>query len=272
MPTIDFTLNSGDCVSLFYEHRNPGAEQSILFLHGLGTTHESWQKQIHYFEQKGYQVFAPDIPGFGASGITHGRFSASLVADSMEVVFKTHGISEAVIIGHSMGGPLAIHCCLAYPERYTKCILSNTFAHIRLTSVSSAFAYLKRFVLANLQDSEQQAAFIAHKTFPGEDDRQLREMFQQQILQTDKDVYKDAVNLLARVNLLPALHDLKLPCLVITGLEDQTIPPKLQHELMRHLPHAIEVGIQHGKHGMIFSQGDLINTVMEDFLTWQPSV
>ena len=266
MPTLDFTLNSGECGTLFYEHRNPGAEDTLLFLHGLGTTHESWIHQLDYFQQRGFQVLAPDIPGFGASKLTFGHFSINLVTDCIQALLNQHQIKKTIIVGHSMGGPLTMQCCMANPERFEKAIFSNSFAHIRLTSFSSAFAYIKRFILANLQDADRQAAFIAHKTFPGDQDQALREMFQQQIVQTDKTVYKDAVNLLAHIDLRKALHAIQFPCLVLAGLEDQTIPPVLQHELMRYLPNAIEVCVQHGRHGMIFSQAALINTVIWDFI------
>jgi pimeloyl-ACP methyl ester carboxylesterase len=269
MPTINFTLNSGECVTLFYIHENPRANKTLFFLHGLGTTHESWQMQIEYFSQKGYQVLAPDLPGFGKSQIIKGKFSPALVAACVNELLSTLSTSKVTIIGHSMGGPLAMTCCLKYPSLFERCILINTFVQIRLTNFASAFAYVKRFILANLQDAEHQAAFIAHKTFPGEQDQQLREMFQQQILEADKAVYRDAVNYLAKVNLKREIQFMQLPSLVISGLEDQTISPVLQHELMRFLPNAIEVNIKNGYHGMIFSQYAVINSVMNAFLDYE---
>ena len=165
-----------------------------------------------------------------------------------------------------MGGPLTIYTVSYFPKAITRCILISTFAKIRPTSVSYAFAFVKRFVLANLQDAAQQAEFIAKKTFPGASEAELREILRTQILSTDKDVYREAVNELARVNLRDEISNIMLPTLIMTGTDDQTISPVLQEELFKKIPNAIQVKIKGGRHGMIFSQHELVNHYLSAFL------
>ena len=267
MSTVDFTLNSEECVTLFYVDENPSANETLIFLHGLGTTHESWMHQIDYFSQHGYRVIAIDTPGFGQSKITSGHFSIKLAADCVSKLISCLGIQNATIIGHSMGGPLAIYTVSYFPKAITRCILINTFAKIRPTSVSYAFAFVKRFVLANIQDAAHQAEFIARKTFPGASEAELRDILRNQIMSTDRDVYQDAVNELARVNLRTEITGISIPTMIMTGTADQTISPALQEELFEKIPNAVQVKIKGGRHGMIFSMHELINHYLDAFLS-----
>jgi pimeloyl-ACP methyl ester carboxylesterase len=268
MSTVDFTLNSKECVTLFYVDENPSAKETLVFLHGLGTTHESWTHQINYFSKRGYRVIAIDTPGFGQSKITSGSFSIPLAASCVAQLIEKLHLEHATIIGHSMGGPLAIYTSFYFPDAIERCALINTFAHIRPTNVTSAFAFVKRFVLANLQDAAHQAEFIANKTFPGESEAELREGLKNQILSTDRVVYREAVNELARVNLFHEAACLKIPILILTGTADQTISPILQQELFERIPNSIQLNIRGGRHGMIFSQHEIINHALEAFLNY----
>ncbi|MBI9051303.1 MAG: alpha/beta hydrolase [Anaerolineaceae bacterium] len=267
MSTVDFTLNSGDCVTLFYICKNAGAKKTLLFLHGLGTTHESWKHQIEYFQAAGYCVVAVDSPGFGQSKISKGHFSVELAAACIQNLLDYLHICKAIVVGHSMGGPLAIHCAIHAADYFDKCVLINTFARIKPTNLATAFAFVKRFVLANLQDTVHQAEFIAEKTFPGESEKELRETFKKHILSTDKVIYREAVNELARINYLNQLGSINIPTLVLTGMQDQTISPILQDELFERISNAIQIKVKNGRHGMIFSQHEVINHYLQGFLT-----
>jgi pimeloyl-ACP methyl ester carboxylesterase len=267
MPTVNFTLNSGDCVTLNYVQLNPGAANTLFFLHGLGTTHECWAQQLDYFGARGYRVIAMDLPGFGESTIQRGKFGLRLTTDCVIQLLDYLGIQQTSLIGHSMGGPITIDCCSRYPHYFQKCILISTFFRLRPTSLSAALALIKRFIWANFQDANHQAEFIAQRTFPEPSESGLREEFVKQILSTNKDVYKDAVNLMARINLRKYSRNLMQPTLVITGLQDRTITPRLQHELFMKIPNALELTIKDGRHGMIVNQAGIINRAIEAFIS-----
>jgi pimeloyl-ACP methyl ester carboxylesterase len=267
MSTVDFTLNSKECVTLFYVDENPSADETLVFLHGLGTTHECWMHQITYFSQQGYRVIAMDTPGFGRSKINVGNFSIKMAAECVSKLIEHLEIRNTTIIGHSMGGPLAIYTVSYYPKAIKRCVLISTFAKIRPTSVSYAFAFVKRFVLANLQDAAHQAEFIARKTFPDASETELREMLKKQILTTDEVVYREAVNELAKVNLRTEISKISIPTLIMKGTGDQTISPVLQEELFTKISGARQVTIQGGRHGMIFSKHALVNHYLSAFLS-----
>ena len=266
MPTVDFTLNSGDCVTLNYVQLNPSAAKTLFFLHGLGTTHECWVQQLDYFGARDYRVIAMDLPGFGSSIIHRGTFGLELTTDCILQLLYYLGIQRTSLIGHSMGGPITLDCCSRHPNYFEKCVLISTFYRLRPTSFSTALALIKRFIWANFQDADHQAQFIAQRTFPDAMESGMREAFVKQILSTNKDVYRNAVNLMARINLKDEARNLKRPPLVITGLQDRTIAPRLQHELFLQIPNALELTLKDGRHGMIVNQAGIINRAIEAFI------
>jgi pimeloyl-ACP methyl ester carboxylesterase len=266
MPTVDFTLNSGDCVTLNYVQMNPSAVKTLFFLHGLGTTHECWVQQLDFFSVKDYRVVAIDLPGFGSSLIHQGKFGLELTTECVLQLLRYLGIQRTTLIGHSMGGPITIHSCFRYPQYFESCVLISTFSHLRPTSFSAALALAKRFLWANFQDATHQAEFIAQRTFPEASEGGLREAFVKQILSTNKDVYRNAVNLMARINLKKEAKNLTMPAFIITGMQDRTIAPQLQHELFMQIPNALELTLKDGRHGMIVNQAGIINRAIESFI------
>jgi pimeloyl-ACP methyl ester carboxylesterase len=266
MPTVDFTLNSGDCVTLNYVQLNPGATKTLFFLHGLGTTHECWVQQMDYFGARDYCVIAMDLPGFGSSIIQRGKFGLDLTTECVIQLLCYLGIRRTTLIGHSMGGPITIDCCFRHPQYFENCVLISTFSRLRPTSLSAALTLIKRFVWANFQDAGHQAEFIAQRTFPEASESGLREEFIKQILSTNKDVYKNAVNLMARINLKKEAKSLTQSALVLIGMQDRTIAPRLQHELFMQIPNALELTLKDGRHGMIVNQAGIINRAIEAFI------
>jgi pimeloyl-ACP methyl ester carboxylesterase len=95
------------------------AEQPpILLLHGIGRSFEDWEPQFMRFRQAGFRVIAPDLPGSGFSdrlstattlpGLAHG------VRETLEVIGETRPVH---VMGHSLGGAVALQLLVADPDR-----------------------------------------------------------------------------------------------------------------------------------------------------------
>ena len=112
--------------SLFFTDHGHG--EPVIFLHGYCETHEIW-KSIESYLQKNYRVICPDLPGFGDSEMLQIGFSLREVADSIKELLDHLEISNCVIIGHSLGGYVA----LAYAEKYPETLKGFGLFH------SSAF-------------------------------------------------------------------------------------------------------------------------------------
>ena len=84
-----------------------GQGHPLLFLHGFCESGEMW----HYFADSlstQYRVICPDLPGFGNSPLTHPVHSLEEVAEQLEGWMQAVQIQNPIVLGHSLGGYLAL--------------------------------------------------------------------------------------------------------------------------------------------------------------------
>jgi pimeloyl-ACP methyl ester carboxylesterase len=104
---------------------DPGAPAMVL-LHGLGDDGNDWDVVLPAFAAK-HRVYALDLRGHGRSSHP-GRYSFELMRDDVVGFLKTVGVKPCVLIGHSMGGTMAILLAEAAPYLLTHLILEDVTA------------------------------------------------------------------------------------------------------------------------------------------------
>ena len=95
----------------------PANGRSVVLLHGKNFCAATWQDTISALAQAGYRVIAPDQIGFCKSSKPPAyQFSLAQLADNTQHLLRTLGVSRPVVVGHSMGGMLAIRYALMFPQ------------------------------------------------------------------------------------------------------------------------------------------------------------
>ncbi len=88
-----------------------------VLLHGKNFCAATWEDSIAALARAGYRVIAPDQVGFCKSSKPAAyQFSFGQLAANTHALLETLGIPRAVVVGHSMGGMLAIRYALMYPQ------------------------------------------------------------------------------------------------------------------------------------------------------------
>lgn len=105
------------------------AKPVMVFLHGSGMDHTVWQLPARYFAWHGHSVLAPDLPGHGRS---EGPPLASVaqMATWVGALLDAAGVRTAALVGHSMGGAIAMEAAAALGERVSRLALFGTAASI----------------------------------------------------------------------------------------------------------------------------------------------
>jgi pimeloyl-ACP methyl ester carboxylesterase len=100
----------------------------LLLLHGFCETHQVWE---HYLAALGtrFRVLCPDLPGFGRSSSLPEGFTLSDVAERLAAWLHQLGIEKAIIIGHSLGGYVALALLEKYPELFAGIGLFHSTAY-----------------------------------------------------------------------------------------------------------------------------------------------
>ncbi len=103
-----------------------GNGQVVLLLHGKNFNASDWETTIRSLTRAGFRCIAPDQVGFGRSSKPASyQFSFVQLAASTRALLASLGVERSVVVGHSMGGMLAVTYAVAYPEATERLVLVN---------------------------------------------------------------------------------------------------------------------------------------------------
>src|SRR5688500_15068769 len=99
---------------LAYERRGQGTP--LVLLHGFPLDHHLWDKVVPLLEDS-FDIIVPDLRGFGNSTMLDASHSMDDYASDIVNLLDRLNIQKAAIVGHSMGGYVALAFARLYPER-----------------------------------------------------------------------------------------------------------------------------------------------------------
>lgn len=99
-----------------------GTGPALLLLHGLGCDHSTWDPVVTSLARR-YTVIAPDLLGHGASDKPRADYSVGGYANAMRDLLTVLGINRVTVVGHSLGGGVAMQFSYQYPEFTERLIL-----------------------------------------------------------------------------------------------------------------------------------------------------
>lgn len=100
--------------------------RTLVLLHGKNFCGATWEQSIKVLSDAGYRVLVPDQIGFCKSSKPRGyQFSFAQLADNTRVLLDELKLDKVTLLGHSMGGMLALRFTLQYPDRVEQLVLAN---------------------------------------------------------------------------------------------------------------------------------------------------
>jgi pimeloyl-ACP methyl ester carboxylesterase len=227
-----------------------GSGPVLLLLHGIGNNCQTWAKVIPRLAES-HTVIAPDLLGHGDSDKPRGDYSIAAYANGMRDLMSVLDIERATVVGHSLGGGIALQFAYQFPERCERLVLVGSgglgpelSAGLRAATLPGAAVVLT--ALAGISgplrmgfsalDRVGQAAHLqrirdlaeAGEALLALKDRQARRAFLR-TLRGVADAHGQAVTALDRIYLANAV-----PMLVIWGSRDPIVPA-LHAEAVRTL-------------------------------------
>jgi pimeloyl-ACP methyl ester carboxylesterase len=121
-------------------------KETVLFIHGTGQDHTIWVLPTRYFVRHDRNVLAVDLPGHGRSGGEPLK-SVEAMADWVIQVLDAAGLSQAAVVGHSLGSLVTIAAAARHPDRVRA---------IALVGVTVPMP-VSEFLLANAQEDRHEA-------------------------------------------------------------------------------------------------------------------
>jgi pimeloyl-ACP methyl ester carboxylesterase len=257
----------------------------LLLVHGLGGTRHTWRHVIDSLADT-HTVIAPDLPGHGDSDAPAGDYSLGAHAAALRDLLVALGLPTATVIGHSLGGGIAMQFAYQFPDRISRLVLiSSGGLGTELTPMLRAATLPgAQLVVAGLAHVPHGVArrlllptmSILPGVVAGQDadpladglrglgDRRQRRAF----IRTARSVINWRGQTVSATRQLGLMGD--LPMLVAWGSHDKTIPPYHHQAAARELPHAHLLEITGAGHYPHESAPDQLLPPLQAFLTSTP--
>lgn len=120
-----FTANSADGSPIAYGVEGKG-DVTIVFIHCWTCNHEFWKPQIEHFSHE-YRVVWLDLAGHGRSGSMRDDYTIQAFGQDVAAVVDRAGGDHVILVGHSMGGPVAIEAAKLLGDRVIGIVGVDTF-------------------------------------------------------------------------------------------------------------------------------------------------
>lgn len=116
-------------LSMHYVEKGTGSKH-IFLIHGFRAHTYTWRYLIDPLAEAGFHVWAIDLIGYGLSDKPdHIPYTLDSFAEQVEAFMEAKGISQAHLVGNSMGGGIALNFALLYPERTKSVTLLNALGY-----------------------------------------------------------------------------------------------------------------------------------------------
>jgi pimeloyl-ACP methyl ester carboxylesterase len=122
---VDATIASSDGVPIRYHSEGRG-EPALVFIHGWAGDRGQWAEQVERFGAE-RQVITLDLAGHGESGKDRQSWTIESLGEDVRAVVIALDVRHAVLIGHSLGGAVALEAASRMPERVVAILGIDTF-------------------------------------------------------------------------------------------------------------------------------------------------
>jgi pimeloyl-ACP methyl ester carboxylesterase len=196
------------------EYKDEGSGKALLLLHGWGNDLHTWDKIAPALAQK-YRVVRLDLPGFGQSEMPKSAWHVEEYAEFVKAFINKAGILPVAIVGHSLGGRVAI-----------KGVSENILVPEKMVLIASAGNARRRTVRNHSITVLSKVAKALTALLPRPMQEQLRAKLYEQAgsdylaAGEMRDIFLNVI----REDLSQSAGKISIPTLLIWGRDDRTTP------------------------------------------------
>src|SRR6201998_203153 len=121
MNELKFLELHGDRVA----YRDDGDGEGLLLIHGMAGSSDSWRSVLPQLSKK-FRVIAPDLLGHGESAKPRSDYSLGAFAVFLRDFLDELGVSQATVVGHSLGGGVRLQFVYQHPDYVKRLVLISS--------------------------------------------------------------------------------------------------------------------------------------------------
>lgn len=231
----------------------------MVLIHALFLNSDCWREQLLVFESK-FNILRYDLRGHGRTTKPKKRFTIrNYVDDLYTLLTHLNWTQDLYLVGHSLGGIIALAYGVLYPAPIKKMVVADSFCYISQEAITDVLGRINSNKLENFAKgisirglspfNEETAEFVANLV--------TNHM-------TKKDLLR-ATAASAGFNICENLKSLKIPVLVLVGKKDITTPVWASEMIHEWLPQSELVIMPDAGHLTIFDHPKEFNDLVLSF-------
>lgn len=224
-------------------------DRCVVLLHGYLESMLVWDDFIPLLYKK-VRVVTIDLPGHGISVVKGDTHTMEFLADTVAEGLKTLGIGHCTLVGHSMGGYVALASCERYPEMLDGLVLLSSTPYADTPEKAANRNREIELVLAGKKDLLARVAPAAG--FAEQNRTRMQnaiEDLEEQVFVTEDDGIVALLNgMIAREDRNEMLRKTKVPVLFILGCKDEYIPVEAAQKMVVEHPEARVAWLENSGH------------------------
>jgi pimeloyl-ACP methyl ester carboxylesterase len=238
-----------------YKYIEEGSGENLVLLHGLFGALSNWDDVINKFKDK-FRIIIPMLPIYD---LPFRKVGLDTLVDHLEGFINLKQLSDMNLMGNSLGGHVALIYTLRRQETVKKLILTGSSG---LFENAMGGSYPKR---GSYKYVKERAEYTFY------DPKSISEEYIQEVFQTTKSIPK-CLNIVAiaksaqRHNMANEITGIKVPALLVWGLNDTITPPLVAHDFNRLIPNSTLRFIDKCCHAPMMEQPDRFNDILYEFL------
>ena len=257
-----------DELEIFY--RLTGNGPDVVLVHGWCSSGRMWKDLVERLSHR-YRFISPDLPGFGRSAKPeNGWYSVSGYTEMIRAFVDKLHIRPLAMVGHSMGGAIAIKAAYQWPDMFERLALVCPAVTGRLNFSMDIF--LVSGVGRTLMTLSQRIWPLAFLGVMSEyvsprhlGNRAVRRIIED-LEQSDWNASYQSLYSMTQTDLSPLLPHIAHPTLIISGARDLTLPPEDARRAAAALPNAELHVFENSHHQPLDEEPDRFTRVFEAFM------
>ena len=242
-----------------------GSGPHLILVHGIGATRSVWNTLVPTLRQY-FTVVRYDLRGHGNHPMRNPNFGLEELVEDLEWIRKQLGVEQAHLAGHSLGGMIVP----SYARKYSNHVLSMSLLSTAAGRTEQDFANVWN-VIRSMEQKGVAGVFskLVDRWFTAEFTSAHPDIVAdrlQQVLSTKESVFLNVFRIYAKTEMLPWLHELKVPALVLTGENDGGCSPRLNHLIAERLHNSSLVILPGYKHSILLEAGPEVASCILKFI------
>ena len=241
-------------------------ERCIVLLHGYLESMLVWEDFIPYL-YKEVRVVTLDLPGHGISVVQGEEHSMDFLADTVADALRALGIARCTLVGHSMGGYVALAFCERHPEMLDGVVLLSSTPNP--DTPEKAENRRREIALVRAGKKELLARVAPAAGFAEENRDRMKDYIgdlTEQVFVTEDDGIVALLNgMIGRKDQNAMLRETRVPVLFILGRKDGYIPAEVAEKMVADHPEARVVWLENAGHMGFLEEPETTAKALLDF-------